>query len=454
MNASPRALYRAGWVLPVTAPSIRNGAVLVDEHGRIAAVGPVAAVEPPDAIDIIELGEAILLPGLVNVHSHAELAMFRGALEDVSFSDWILRLVGTKRAVLTDDDFRWAGRWTMVEAIRAGITTLACTESSSAAAEALREAGLRGVVYQEVFGPDPAVAEDSMAELRARLAALRRDAGSEDLVRIGISPHAPYTVSDRLYGMATELALAEGLPMALHIAESVAERALVTRGGGDFQPGLSTRGIDTPVRATSSLELLDRLGVLRARPLLIHVVDTDEADRRRIADSGSTVAHCPIANARLGHGVAPVPEMREAGIAVGIGTDSVGSNNRIDLLEEARVASILQRARLRSSTVLPAEDLLRMCTLEGARALGMDDRVGALRPGMEADLCAVSVDAPHARPVHDPLATLFHSTRGGDVILTVVRGRVLFSGGKLGTVDESAARRALDAIAGRMGDLR
>ncbi|HEX6924866.1 MAG TPA: amidohydrolase family protein [Longimicrobiaceae bacterium] len=452
MSRSVRALYRADWVLPVTAPPIRNGAVLVDDAGCIAAVGPQAAIEPPQGIEIIELGEAILLPGLINAHAHAELAMFRGALEDLPFCDWIVRLVGAKRGTLQDEDYRWAARWTMVEALRVGITTIACTESSTAAVAALREAGMRGIVYQEVFGPDPADAESAIRGLRERVEALRRDESADDLVRVGISPHAPYTVSDRLYRLGAELAIGEGFPMALHIAESAAERALVANGGGDFQPGLNARGIATPVRAGSPIELLDRLGVLRARPLLIHVVDVDDEDVRRIGASGSSVAHCPIANARLGHGIAPVTEMRAAGVPVALGTDSVGSNNRLDLLEEARVASILQRARLRTPAALGGEELLRMCTLEGARALGIEHRVGALQPGLEADLCAVSLRGVHARPVHDPLAALFHSTRGCDVILTVVRGRVLYNGERVLTVDEEATRSALDGIARRMGE--
>src|SRR5690606_30521518 len=143
-----------------------------------------------------------------------------------------------------------------------GMTTVACTESSSGAARALREAGMRGLIFQEVFGPDPTHAEDAVAALRRCTTELH--APDDDLVRIGISPHAPYTVSDRLYRMATELALEEGLPMAVHIAESRAERELVTRGAGDFEPGLRARGIATPTRGESSIELLDRLGVLRA----------------------------------------------------------------------------------------------------------------------------------------------------------------------------------------------
>ena len=452
MTADLRALYRAAWVLPVTSPPIRNGAVLVDGDGCIATTAPAAAIEPPEGTPVVELGEAILLPGLVNVHAHAELSMFRGALEDLPFREWIVRLVGAKRSVLTEEDHLWAARWTAIEAMRAGITTLGCTEASTAAARALGEAGMRGTVYQEVFGPDPEQAGEGIAALRDCVLALR--AGQEGLVRIGISPHAPYTVSDDLYRLAIRLAVEEGLPMAVHIAESAAERDLVTHGGGDFEPGLRARGIPTPARAGSPIELLERLGVLRARPLLIHAVDVDHEDIRRIAESGSAVAHCPVANAKLGHGVAPVVEMQAAGITVGLGTDSVASNNRLDLLEEARTATLLQRARLRRPDPLSADELLRMCTVDGARALGLEGRVGALEPGMEADLCAVSLGGAHARPVNDPLATLFHSARGADVVLTVVRGRVLYESGRVTSLDEGAARAALDDCAARLAQLR
>ncbi|HEX2188788.1 MAG TPA: amidohydrolase family protein [Longimicrobiaceae bacterium] len=450
MARLPLRVYRAAWVLPVAAPPVRDGAVLVGADGRIAAVGPRAAIEPPGGAEVVELGEAALLPGLVNVHAHPELALFRGGLEDLRFRDWILRLVGSKRAALADPDYEVAARWTMVESLRAGITTLAATEMSGAAVGALREAGMRGVVYRETFGPDPAQAEDSLAELRVAVDRLRRD--ETELVRVGISPHAPYTVSDRLYAAAAEYALAEELPVAVHAAESAAEDDLVLRGDGDFAPGLRARGIATPARGRSTVEMLDRLGVLRARPLLIHCVRLDADDVRRVADSGAAVAHCPVANARLGHGVAPYPELRDAGVRVGLGTDSVGSNNRLDLLEEARAASTVHRALRRSPDLLPAAELLRLCTVEGARALGMEDRIGTLEPGKDADLCAVSLAAPHARPTHDPLAALFHAARGTDVVLAVVRGRVLYRDGVLATLDEAALRDAVDRASARLGE--
>jgi 5-methylthioadenosine/S-adenosylhomocysteine deaminase len=441
-------IYRAAWVLPVAAEPVRDGAVMVGADGRIAAVGPRAAIEPPEGAEIVDLGPAALLPGLVNVHAHPELSLFRGALEDLRFRDWILRLVGTKRAALCDPDYDVAARWTLVECLRAGMTTVAATESSAASFGALKEAGMRGIVYREVFGPDPRIADESMAGLRAAVDSLRAE--ETELVRAGISPHAPYTVSDALFAAAGEYARAEDLPIAIHAAESVPERDLVVRGEGDFAPGLRAREIQTPPRGRSTVEILDRLGVLAARPLLIHCVMLDYDDIVRLVDHGCAVAHCPVANAKLGHGIAPLPELREAGVRVGLGTDSVGSNNRLDLLEEARIASLLHRGRLAAYDFLSPADLLRLVTIEGARALGLDDRIGTLEPGKDADLCAVSLAGAHVRPVHDPVAALFHAARGTDVVLTMVRGRVLYRDGRVLTLDEAALGEAMEEPARRI----
>ena len=438
-------VYRARWVLPVTGPPIADGAVAVDGDGRIAAVGPAAEQDG----DIVDLGEAALLPGLVNVHAHPELAAFRGTMEDLPFRDWIGMLLRTKRAAaLTPDDYAAAAAWSCVEAVRAGMTTVAATEDSGAALDAFRDAGLRGVVYREVFGPAPEHAEAAMTELRRKLDAMRQD--ETDLVRVGVSPHAPYTVSDDLYRAVAVLVRSEGLPVATHAAESPEETAYVRGGHGPFAEALRQRGIATPARAPSTIRLLDGLGLLELRPLLIHAVQLDPEDVALIADRGCPVAHCPVANARLGHGVAPVTELLDRGVTVGLGTDSVASNNRLDLLEEARTAQLQQRTRLRSSTALPARRLLRMATLEGARALGLADRIGSLEPGKDADLCSVRLDAPHAVPVHDPEAAVLHAARGTDVCLTVVRGRVLYRDGVHHTMDLDTLRGRLDGVAGKV----
>ncbi len=441
------ARYRAAWLLPVASPPIADGALLVDESGRLAAVDAAAHVPLPEGAEDVDLGAVALLPGLVNAHTHPELSLFRGSLEDLSFVDWIRTLVARKRA-LPSLDYEPAAAWACAEALAAGITTLAATEDSGAGLDALLRAGMRGVVYREVFGPDPAQAEASMADLRRRVDMMRLRENA--LVRVGISPHAPYTVSDALYRNAADYARAEHLPIAVHVAESRAESELVRHGRGPFADGLAHRGIATRRRGRSSIALLQRLNVLGPSTLLIHCVRVNGEDVARIAATGAGIAHCPAANARLGHGVAPLERLLSAGIPVGLGTDSVASNNRQDLLEEARTAQLLHRATLRDPSFLPPSRLLELATLDGARALGLADRIGSLEVGKDADFCAVSLETAHAAPVHDPVAAVVLSARGADVALTAVRGRILYRGGGWLTLDIPEIRDRLERQADRL----
>jgi 5-methylthioadenosine/S-adenosylhomocysteine deaminase len=416
--------YHARWVVPVTSPPIPNGVVAV-EGERIAYVG---MPETAPAGQEVNLGNVLLMPGLVNAHGHLELTGMRGFLEDLDFPDWILRLALSKRAVLTSFEMLVdAARLGIVEGLRAGVTTYGDTCHSGAVLPALCDTGVRGIMYQEVFGPDPGECDASMVELSDRIHAAR--ALETPLVRIGVSPHAPYTVSDELYQAATRFATDASLPMALHIAEAEVESQLVERGQGRFADGLRARGIPVGPRAQSPVALLERLGVLEARPLLIHCVRLTPLDIERIARSGSTVAHCPAANAKLGHGIAPVRELLEAGVRVGIGSDSVASNNRVDLLEEARLAVLLQRARLARHDALTTHDALYLATLGGAQVLGLDDRVGSLERGKDADLAAFGLDSPRATPIHDPEAAALYALRGDDARFVTVAGRVLVRDG-------------------------
>jgi 5-methylthioadenosine/S-adenosylhomocysteine deaminase len=370
------------------------------------------------------------MPGLVNTHCHLELTGMRGFLEGLDFADWILRLTTAKRAVLTTVEMlRDAARLGIAEGLRAGVTTYGDTCQSGVVVSALRECGVRGIMYQEVFGPDPSQCATSMAELREKVAAAR--AVETPLVRVGISPHAPYTVSDVLYQAATRYALDERLPMALHIAEAAIESQLVERGTGRFADGLRARGIDVRPRAASPIALAERLGVLDARPLLIHCVRLTAADVERVARSGSSVAHCPAANAKLGHGIAPVRELLDAGVRVGLGSDSVASNNRMDLLEEARLAAFFQSARLTRHDALGTAEALRMATLGGAEALDLADRVGSLEVGKEADLAAFSLDVVRGAPIHEPEAAALYALRGADATFVAVGGRPLLREGRL-----------------------
>ena len=435
--------YHARWVLPISAPPIENGTVAVSD-GRIAFVGSRA--DAP-AGDDVELGDAILLPGLVNVHTHLELTALRGFLEDLDFAHWIRRLNEVKRAVLDRERMLDAARFGIVEGLRHGITTYADTCDSGVAFDAMLEAGVRGIMYQEVFGPDPAACDASMAGLREKVTALRSRQTS--LVRVGVSPHAPYTVSNALYSAVAEYAKREQLPVAVHIAESEVEQELVTRAEGIFADGLRRRGISVEPRAASSIGLLHRVGVLDVRPLLIHCVRLSAGDLA-LLNSDSTVAHCPISNAKLGHGTAPLLELLDMRAKVGLGSDSVASNNRMDLLSEARAAILAQRARVGRHDVMCARDALFLATLGGARSLGIESDIGSLESGKSADLAAFPLDVP-SWPVHDPEAAAVFSLPGVSASLVTVAGRELVRDGTVVNHDPALAAR-VDAIARSMRD--
>jgi len=296
---------------------------------------------------------------------------------------------------------------------------------------------VRGVMYQEVFGPDPSQCHGALAELREKIERLRPR--ETPLVRVGVSPHAPYTVSDQLFSGVATYARAESLPIAVHIAESQLEHDLVVQGGGSFADGLRARGIAVAPRAKSPIELLAALGVLTARPLLIHCVRVDESDVATIAAAHCAVAHCPASNAKLGHGIAPLTTLLASRVRVGLGSDSVASNNRMDILEEARLALLFQRARTGAPTVIPPSAALSLATLDGARALGLDSEIGSLETGKSADLAAFPLDA--AGPVLDPESTAVLALPGTRASFVAVAGRELVRDGKLVDEDPQLEKR-------------
>jgi 5-methylthioadenosine/S-adenosylhomocysteine deaminase len=419
--------YHARWVLPIAAPPIVDGTV-VEEQGRIVWVGPRADAPARGGADV-DLGDALLMPGLVNAHCHLELTAMRGFLDGLDFREWILRLTRARSAVLTSDMLVDASRLGVVEGLVAGVTTFGDTGDSGTGFDAMLDQGVRGICYREVFGPDPAQCERSVGELRAKAAAMRERETA--LVRVGVSPHAPYTVSDSLFAATAALAARESYPLAVHIAESALETDLVVRGAGAFADGLRARGIDVAPRARSPVALLERLGVLGVAPLLIHCVRVDVDDVRAIAVHDCGVAHCPASNARLGHGIAPLRELLAANVRVGLGSDSVASNDRMDLLEEARLASLFAGAREECAAALPAHRALELATLGGARALGLEREIGTIEVGKAADLAAFPLDRAHRAPVHDPAAAAVFAIAGGPASFVAVAGRVRVRDGRL-----------------------
>ncbi|MGH7701313.1 MAG: amidohydrolase family protein [Gemmatimonadales bacterium] len=390
---------RAGRVHPVTAPPIEDGAVLVDDAGRIAALGPHARVPAPPRVDQLAFRDAELVPGLVNCHTHLELTHLAGRNAEPDFADWIRRLRALKDAT-AEDEFRAAAEAGLRDGWARGVTCVAETGSTGAVMRALHDLGGRGVVYQEVFGPDPRRLERSLSELRAALARLRPLACAR--VRLGVSPHAPYTVSGPLYVAVTELARRERLPVAVHLAESPAETLLVRDGAGPFATALRERGIEVRPLGVSPVRYLGDLGVLRSgHCLCIHCVQVDADDVQGLSRAGVGVAHCPRSNAAHRHGRAPLGAFREAGLRVGLGSDSLVSVPDLDLWAEAAAAG------------LAGEEALRMLTIEGARALGWEGEIGSLEVGKAADLAVFPPSAP-VRPRPSPSA-----------LLTVIGGRIV-----------------------------
>ena len=427
--------YHARWVLPITQPPIENGTV-VERDGRITYVGPRTKAPTGDDYD---LGDSILLPGLVNTHTHLELTAMRGFLEDLDFADWIDKLRQSRNDILDQASLLDSAKLGILEGIEAGITTFADTCSSGVAMQAMVDLGVRGVMYQEVFGPDPSRCEAAMTDLIKLLDAFQPQ--QTDLVSLGISPHAPYTVSDPLYAAAAKLASKRSLPLAMHIAESAAEEDIVVRAEGPFAERWRKRGIEVKKRARSPIALLEKHNVLQPGSLLIHCVRVDDDDMTTIARRGCSVAQCPASNAKFGHGVAPLLPMIAAGIPVGIGSDSVASNNRMDILDEARLAVLIHRAVTRKHDAFGAHQALALATIGGAHALGLDDKIGSLEVGKEADLSAFKVDIARTTPPGDPYSAAIFALPGRSAELVTVRGKILVEHGRANASDPHLAQR-------------
>jgi cytosine/adenosine deaminase-related metal-dependent hydrolase len=448
-------LYSARWVLPCASFQIEDGAIAI-EGSQITDVDTRDSLvrKYPEAT-VQHYPDAVILPGLINAHSHLELTAMRGFLEGevADFTGWLKKLTVARLELMTSDDRCVSATWGATEAVRAGITAVAdASDDAFESMKALSNVGLRGIVFQESFGPDPRLAQDNFAELTSKVARLKEL--ETPLVKIGVSPHAPYTVSGPQLELISEFAVTENLPVMMHAAESVAEEMLLRDGQGVFAEALARRGIQWQAPGLSTIQYLKRHSVMQTKPLLAHCIRVDYTDIETIAETGGRIAHCPKSNAKLGHGSAPVSVFLNRGIAVGLGSDSVASNNTCDILEEARFATLIARSKLcevREQRMLAATDALHAATNGGARALGLEGQTGQLKAGLQADFAVVSLAGPHQVPSYNPVDTLIFSSSGQDVLLTVVAGREIFSGGRVTTIDEERLAARMKEIAGKLG---
>jgi cytosine/adenosine deaminase-related metal-dependent hydrolase len=424
----------------------RFGAVAVSgtEIVGVGSQSEIVARFPESQIE--DFGEALIIPGLINTHTHLELTAFRGYLEneESDFFAWLRKLTLARLEKLTPDDLRVSATWGACEAVRAGITCVGdASDSAMTSVLALNDVGLRGVVFQESFGPDPGLVRENFEKLKARVAELR---GVEtDLVRAGVSPHAPYTVCGPQLELISQFALDEQLPLMMHAAESHAEDLFVREGSGIFAEGLAKRAIEWNAPQLSPIQYLKQLGVLDTQPLLAHCIRVDDRDIETLRETRSKIAHCPKSNAKLGHGRAPFAKFLEAGLSVGFGSDSVASNNTCDILEEARFATLLSRAG-NADTLITASEALATATLGGARCMDLAGEIGEIRENAQADLAILSLSGSHQTPVYDPAATVIFASSGRDVVLTLIAGREVFRDGRVVGVDEERLRARMNEI--------
>jgi 5-methylthioadenosine/S-adenosylhomocysteine deaminase len=416
------------------AEPIPDGAVAIGD-GRIVAVGSSEELlEMAPTGEVLNASECLILPGLVNTHSHLAMTLLRGIADDLPLKEWLERHIWpAEKAHMTEGAVRVGTRLAAAEKLLAGITTTTDMYFFAAdVAEVLAEAGMRAVVGESLIDfPTPSCATtDEMVERQREL--IDRFSG-HPLITPSVAAHAPYSVSAPSLVREAELAEEHDLPLQIHLAETRWE----------VQKLLEEKGL-------SPVAYLDDLGVLSERTIAAHCVHLSSEDVRLLADNGVGVSHNPVSNLKLASGVAPVPALLAAGITVGLGTYGAASNNTLDLLRDAQLAALLHKGIAGDPTVLPARTVLDMLTRCGARVLGLEQRIGTLTPGKEADLICVATDAAHACPVYDPFSHLVCAARSSDVRHVVVRGKVTVRNGALQTVDLERVREHAREIARRV----
>jgi 5-methylthioadenosine/S-adenosylhomocysteine deaminase len=381
-------LIEPDWIIPIepTGAVLENHALAVDK-GRIVSLRPVA-----DAHDCyiprehVRLPGHVLLPGFVNAHTHAAMTLLRGYADDLPLMRWLNeRIWPAERQYVSPDFIRDGTLLAAWEMLRGGIT---CFNDMyfypGAAAEAVHQAGIRAVLGVTVIEFPSAYATDASDYLAKGLAA-RDTWRDEALISFALAPHAPYTVGDKTFEQIATLAAQLDIPIHIHLQETEAEVA------------------DSLAQyAVRPLERLRRLGLLGPNLIAAHAVHLTRHEISLLAENGCFVAHCPTSNLKLASGIAPIVDMLSAGIRVGLGSDGAASNNRLDILSEMRQAALLAKAVSGDATAIPAHQALRMATLEGAAALGLEASTGSLVPGKWADLCAIRLDDWSSQPCYCP----------------------------------------------------
>jgi len=405
---------------------IENGYLLLKED-VIAEVGSGAA-PAGDYDKVIDGAGKVALPGLINTHTHAAMTLLRGYADDLPLMDWLSTKIWPMEAKLNDTDIYWGTMLAITEMIRSGTTTFNDMYfSMSQAARAVEQTGIRAVLSRGMIGISP----DSQAALddSRRLVEQWHNAAN-GRIRFALGPHAPYTCPPEY--LRQVVALAEELDSGLHIHIAETRQEVEDM---QNQYGMS------PVK------LMLENGVFTRPTLAAHCVHLDSEDIAILHQYKVGVAHNPQSNMKLASGIAPVPEMLRAGIAIGLGTDGASSNNNLDMIEEMRSCALLHKVNTMDPTILPAYQALEMGTILGARALGWDDQIGMLKPGYKADLILVNCTPAHMIPRYDLVANIIYSAQAADVNTVVVNGRILMENRIITAFDEQEVLDKCQAIA-------
>lgn len=403
---------------------LEDGSVVVNGD-EIAALGPGAEIESRyQASRSIDARGKLVLPGFINGHTHVPMTLFRGLRDDVTLDDWLHNYIFPAEARNVNEAFvRWGTRLALAEQIRSGVTTFAdMYYFEDAVAEETKNAGMRAIVG-ETWLDFPAPDNKSEAEMAAYTEKFLRKWAGDRLIRGAVAPHAIYTCSRKTLEDAASLARKYKAPILIHLAEMKKEWE-------DSEKQNSA----------SPVKYLDRIGVLGPDVVAAHCIFVDEADRKLLAERHAGCVHNPSSNMMLASGVSPVPELRAAGVALGLGTDGpAGSNNDLDLMEEIDLAAKLAKISKMDPRALSARAAVEMATIEGARALHMEREIGSLEVGKKADLILIALNRPNAVPMYDIYAQLAYSLKASDVETVVIGGRPVMQEGKLLTVDEPSA---------------
>ena len=401
-----------------------DGAVVV-EGDSIVAAGPRTELEAKySAPEVIDAREKLIVPGFINGHTHVPMTLFRGIHDDVTLNDWLYKYIFPAEAKNVNEEFvRWGTRLAAAEQIRAGVTTFAdMYYFEDAIAEETKAAGMRAVLG-ETFIDFPAPDNKSETEMLAYTEKFLKKWQGDPLIHAALAPHSIYTCSPKTLQDSAALARKYHAPILIHVAEMKKER----------DDSLTKNG-------ASPVQYLDKLGILGPDVVAAHCIFVDEADRKTLAQRQVGCVHNPSSNMIIASGVAPVPEERAAGIAVGLGTDGpAGSNNDLNLMEEMDLAAKLAKVTKMNPLALTAKAVVEMATIDGARALHMETEIGSLEAGKKADLILISLDEPNAVPMYDVYSQLAYSLKGSDVETVIIGGRVVMRERKLLTVNEQAA---------------